>query len=77
MTTVCFVLSARARRRSTWYAETAAGRTFAALFGERYASMAERKCFVVFGDPSDELRTLLDKYGATYHRPFGPFSYWG
>ncbi len=51
-------------------------RNFAASFGTRYASMVERKRFVVFGDPSDELRTLLDKYGATYHRPFGRFPYW-
>jgi quinol monooxygenase YgiN len=52
-------------------------RTFIATFDERYASMVERKRFVVFGDPSDELRTLLNGYGATYHRPFGPFLYWG
>jgi quinol monooxygenase YgiN len=52
-------------------------RTFAAAFGERYASMVDRKHFVVFGDPSDELRTLLDGYGATYYRPFGRFPYWG
>ena len=52
-------------------------RTFAAIFGERYANMVDRKRFVVFGDPSDGLRSLLDKYEATYHRPFGRFSYWG
>jgi quinol monooxygenase YgiN len=52
-------------------------RTFAAIFGARYASMVDRKRFAVFGDPSDELRMLLDGYGATYHRSFGPFSYWG
>ena len=52
-------------------------RTFAAIFGERYASMVDRKRFVVFGDPSDGLRSLLDKYEATYYRPFGRFSYWG
>lgn len=51
--------------------------TFAATFGERYASMVERKRFVVFGDPSDELRTILDRYGAICHRPFGRFPYWG
>jgi quinol monooxygenase YgiN len=50
---------------------------FAATFGERYASLVERKRFVVFGDPSDALRALLDRYGATYHRPFGPFRYCG
>jgi quinol monooxygenase YgiN len=50
---------------------------FAALFGERYASLVERKRFNVFGNPSDELRGLLDGYEATYHEPFGSFAYWG
>ncbi len=50
---------------------------FTAIFGERYATMVDRKRFAVFGDPSDELRTLLDRYGATYLRPFGRFPYWG
>jgi quinol monooxygenase YgiN len=52
-------------------------RTFDATVAERYASIVERKRFIVFGDPSDELRILLDKYGATYHRPFGRSPYWG
>ena len=52
-------------------------RTFTATFAERYASMVDRKRFVVFGEPSDELRTILDRYGAMYHRPFGGFPYWG
>jgi len=50
---------------------------FAARFGERYGSLVERKRFLVFGEASDALRTLLDRYGATYYRPFGPFPYWG
>jgi len=50
---------------------------FARMFGERYGSLVQRKRFVVFGEPSDALRTLLDRYGAIYHRPFGPFQYWG
>jgi len=50
---------------------------FAARFGDRYGSLVERKRFVVFGDPNDALRALLDQYGATYHRPLGPFRYWG
>jgi hypothetical protein len=50
---------------------------FAAKFGERYESMVDRKRFMVFGKPSRDLRTLLDRYGATYHEPFGPFAYWG
>jgi quinol monooxygenase YgiN len=52
-------------------------RKFAAIFGERYASMVDRKRFSVFGNPSEELRSLLDGYGATYHEPFGSFAYWG
>jgi len=49
---------------------------FAATFGERYGILVTRKRFVVFGDPNDALRTLLDRYGATYCRSFGPFQYW-
>ena len=33
----------------------------AVTFGERYATMVERN---VFGNPSGELRTLLDRYGS-------------
>jgi len=50
---------------------------FAARFGERYGSLVERKRFLVFGEASDALRTLLDRFGAKYCRPFGPFPYWG
>jgi len=50
---------------------------FAAVFGDRYASLVERKRLIVFGEPSEALRTLLDRYAASYHRPFGPFRYWG
>jgi len=50
---------------------------FTVKFGVRYASMVDRKRFTVFGNPSDELRRLLDRYGATYHEPFGSFAYWG
>jgi quinol monooxygenase YgiN len=52
-------------------------RKFAAAFDQRFSAMVERKRFVVFGDPSDELRALLGIYRATYHRPFGSFAYWG
>lgn len=52
-------------------------RKFTASFAQRYASMVERKRFLVFGNPSDELRALLEIYRPTYHRPFGPFPYWG
>jgi quinol monooxygenase YgiN len=50
---------------------------FAAAFGDRYARLVERKRFVVFGEPSDALRLLLDRYGASYNRLFGSFRYWG
>jgi quinol monooxygenase YgiN len=50
---------------------------FAAAFDQRFSAMVERKRFVVFGDPSDELRALSGIYRATYHRPFGSFAYWG
>jgi quinol monooxygenase YgiN len=51
--------------------------TFAAIFGDRFRSLVERKRLVVFGEPSDALRALLDRYGASYHQPFGSFRYWG
>ena len=50
---------------------------FAAEFGDRYGSLVERKRFVVLGEPSDALHTLLDAYGACYNRPLGSFRYWG
>jgi quinol monooxygenase YgiN len=49
---------------------------FRAKFGERFAAMVERIKFTVYGEPSDELRVLLDGFGATYLRPFGDFAYW-
>ncbi len=41
-------------------------RRFAKQFGERFAGMVTRKRFTVFGSPSDELRSVLDGFGATY-----------
>jgi hypothetical protein len=38
--------------------------------------MVDRTRFTVFGNPSDELRELLDGFGATYLRPFDDFAYW-
>src|SRR5262245_23126708 len=52
------------------YADTAAAvahlLTFKGKYGARFTSMADRKSFTVFGTPSDELRGLLDGFGATY-----------
>ena len=62
------------------YASSAAAvahlRTFAATFGGRFQSMVDRKRFTVLGNPSDELKRLLDGFGATYLKPFGTFAYW-
>jgi quinol monooxygenase YgiN len=62
------------------YADSAAAvahlQRFAAEFGARFQGMVERKRFTVAGNPSTELRRLLDGFGATYLKPFGPFPYW-
>ena len=62
------------------YADSAAAlvhlRKFGKIFGEQFASMVDRIRFTVFGNPSDELKGLLDDFGATYLRPFGNFRYW-
>ncbi len=51
-------------------------RNFAELFGARFSAVAERTRFTVYGQPSDELRGLLDGFGATYMKPLGDFAYW-
>ena len=43
-------------------------------YSERFVDMVERKRFTVFGAPSDELKGILDEFGATYHTPFDGFS---
>jgi quinol monooxygenase YgiN len=48
---------------------------FGKHFGERFLAMVDRTRFTVFGNPSDELRGLLDGFGVTYLRPFGDFAY--
>ncbi len=63
------------------YADSAAAvahlRQFATNFSGRFLTVVERRRFTVFGQPNDELRRLLDEFGATYLRPFGDFAYWG
>ena|SRR5579864_3746674 len=49
---------------------------FAKRFAERFQRLLERKSFVVFGDPTAELKAVLDGYGAVYAKPFGDFAYW-
>ena len=34
-------------------------------FAQRFSGLVERRRFTVLGSPSDELRTLLDQFGAT------------
>lgn len=62
------------------YANSAAARAhlqiFAKKFAERLQKLVGRKSFVVFGDPTAELKAALDAYGATYAKPFGNFAYW-
>jgi len=48
-------------------------RTFGRTFSRRFVGMVERKRFTVYGVPSDELRAVLDGFGATYLAPFGGF----
>lgn len=62
------------------YADSAAAlvhlRNFATLFGERFSTAVDRRRFTVFGQPSHELRAVLDRFGAIYLKPFGDFAYW-
>ena len=43
---------------------------FTKNFSGRFMTMVERIHFTVFGNPNDELRELLDQFGATYLTPF-------
>jgi quinol monooxygenase YgiN len=62
------------------YADSAAAlahlRKFETIFSGRFVAMVDRTRFTVYGNPNDELRALLDGFGATYLRPFGDFAYW-
>ena len=49
---------------------------FAEKFGADYSALVERTRFTVYGAPSNALRTLLDRYGAVYMKPFGDLDYW-
>ncbi len=52
------------------YADSAAAiahlRMFAEQFGKRFAAMVTRRRFTVLGSPSNELRSILDGFDATY-----------
>lgn len=63
------------------YADSAAARAhlqrFAEAFGGRFSGMVGRTRFTVYGHPSEELRAILNAFGATeYLSPFGEFPYW-
>ena len=49
-------------------------KNFTAKFGARYSALVERRRFVFFGAPSDELRRFLEQFGAVYARPFAGFT---
>jgi quinol monooxygenase YgiN len=49
---------------------------FAKRFADRFSTMVERKTFSVFGDPSAELKAMLDRFDAMYLKPFGGLEYW-
>jgi len=42
-------------------------KVFAEKFGDRFSSLVERKSFIVLGDPSSDLRKLLDQFGASHY----------
>jgi len=47
-----------------------AGAVYGVSWRCRHGAPAKRTHFTVFGNPSDELRGLLDQFGATYLTPF-------
>jgi quinol monooxygenase YgiN len=62
------------------YADSAAAtehlQKFFATFAIRFSALVERKHFRVFGEPSPELKALLDTFGADYLQPLGRLAYW-
>lgn len=62
------------------YADSSAAlshlRNFATLFSERFSALVDRDRFTVFGQPSHDLRAVLDRFGAIYLRSFGDLAYW-
>jgi quinol monooxygenase YgiN len=51
-------------------------RIFMNTFADRFQRMVERSRFLVFGNPTAELKATLDRFGATYLEPFADFEYW-
>ena len=48
--------------------------TFGAKFAERFLECFEPTGLHVYGEPSDEVRAVLDNFGAVYLGTFGGFS---
>ncbi len=49
---------------------------FTECFADRFCTMVERQAFTVFGNPSAELKAVLDGFNAVYLRAFGDCDYW-
>jgi quinol monooxygenase YgiN len=47
---------------------------FSKLYGGRFGSLVDRKRFVVFGDPSPDLKRILNQFGADYFSELEGFS---
>ena len=47
---------------------------FGSRFAERFLACVEPTGFSVYGDPSDEVRAVLDGFGAAYLGPLGGFA---
>jgi hypothetical protein len=48
---------------------------FKEQFAARFSRMVERRRFIVIDHPTDDLKALLDPYGAVYFVSFGNFAY--
>lgn len=49
-------------------------KSFFKNYGMRFMSALEIKSFTVYGNPSDELKEMLNPLGVVYMLPFGGFS---
>lgn len=47
---------------------------FGSHFAERFMACVEPTHFHVYGNPSDQVRGILDAFGAVYLEPFGGFA---
>ena len=60
------------------YADSAAAVTHMVTFGERYAerfmAAVDQTCFVVYGNPNNEAKAVLEGVGAVFMLPFGGFA---